>query len=101
MVKKIFITDYAKQQLKSIYEYHKNNVNLDTAKKISVSILSQLKYLAKNPLMFQIEENLAELNLSHRRLIIGNYKIIYRIEDDIVYITDIFDTRQNPTKIKI
>jgi mRNA-degrading endonuclease RelE of RelBE toxin-antitoxin system len=37
--------------------------------------------------------------LQHRRLIVGNYKIIYLIEDDVVYISDIFDTRQDPKKM--
>jgi plasmid stabilization system protein ParE len=100
MVKKVFITDYAKMQLKSIYNYYKNRVSIETAKQINVKILSEIKYLAKNPLMFQIEEDLAELNLSHRRIVADNYKIIYRFEAEIVYITDIFDTRQNPDKIK-
>jgi toxin ParE1/3/4 len=30
-----------------------------------------------------------------------NYKIVYRIETDRIYILDIFSTRQNPKKIKI
>ena len=29
----------------------------------------------------------------------GNYKIIYRIDQDVIYVTDIFDTHQHPDKI--
>jgi hypothetical protein len=30
-----------------------------------------------------------------------NYKLIYKLKDDVVYITDVFDMRQNPDKIVI
>ena len=47
-----------------------------------------------------MEEYLRHLNLGHRRIVTDHYKIIYRIEDQVIYITDIFDTRQNPGKMK-
>ncbi len=40
------------------------------------------------------------LGLFHRRLVEGHYKIIYRIEGEIIYVTDIFDSRQDPLKMK-
>ena len=49
---------------------------------------------------YQEEEYLSYLNQGHRRLIEGHFKIIYRIEGDNVYITDFFDTRQDPAKMK-
>jgi len=30
----------------------------------------------------------------------GNYKIIYSVTNQYIYITDIFDTRQNPEKMR-
>lgn len=36
----------------------------------------------------------------HRRIIEGHYKIIYRVEGQAIYITDIFDSRQDPNKMK-
>jgi toxin ParE1/3/4 len=47
-----------------------------------------------------IEENLIELKQQHRYLVEGNYKIIYRLINNDIYITDIFDCRQNPEKMK-
>jgi toxin ParE1/3/4 len=47
-----------------------------------------------------VEENLADLKQGHRYIVEGNYKIIYRLIDNEIYITDIFDCRQNPTKMK-
>lgn len=47
----------------------------------------------------QIELELEKLHQHYRYLLIGNYKIIYRIETDFIIINDVFDTRQNPNKI--
>jgi len=40
------------------------------------------------------------LKEGHRRIIEGHFKIVYKIERDIIYITDFFDTRQDTGKIK-
>ncbi len=49
--------------------------------------------------MGAIEALLAELGLEHRYIVEGNFKIIYRIAEETIYITDIFDTRRNPEDI--
>ena len=36
----------------------------------------------------------------HRYIIRGNYKIIYKIQNKKLFITDVFDTRQDPESIK-
>lgn len=51
--------------------------------------------------MGQEEEGLKHLNRGHRYLLIKPfYKLIYLIIKPIIYITDIFDTRQDPDKMK-
>jgi toxin ParE1/3/4 len=93
---KILITDYAKEELHLIYEYYSIKASIKVASKIKKDIISAIKNIAINPLMFQIEENLTELGKQHRRSVDGNYKIIYRVENETIYITDIFDARRNP-----
>lgn len=56
--------------------------------------------LKVNPYKGQLESYLEHLNLSHRRIIEGNYKIIYRVDSNTIFITDIFDSRQDPSKMK-
>jgi hypothetical protein len=46
------------------------------------------------------ELGLGHLGKGHRRLIEGNFKIVYRVDGDVVYVTDIFDSRQDPDKVK-
>jgi plasmid stabilization system protein ParE len=70
------------------------------ADKIRKSIFDSTRHLTKQPLIGTVEENLMDLKQGHRYLVAGNYKIIYRIIHDNIYITDIFDCRQNPQKMK-
>jgi toxin ParE1/3/4 len=63
-------------------------------------ILDAADTLLLQPLQGRTEPYLEHLNLGHRRLIIGHYKIIYRIIGEVIYITDIFDSRQDPAKMK-
>ena len=53
-----------------------------------------------NPQKGQKDPFLEHLGLEHRRLIEGNYKIIYRVDGQNIYIIAIFDKRQDPDKMK-
>lgn len=63
-------------------------------------ILDKADTLLLQPLKGQKEPFLDHLGLGHRRLIEGHCKIIYRVDNKYIYITDIFDSRQNPDKMK-
>ncbi len=56
--------------------------------------------LASNPYRGQIEEYLKHLKEGHRRIIEGHFKIIYKIENEAIYLTDFFDSRQEISKMK-
>jgi plasmid stabilization system protein ParE len=97
----IIWTYFAILELKNIYLYYKLVASEAIAKKIKKSLLDSTKTLSKKPHIGQIEENLIELKQKHRYILNGNYKIIYFISNKDIYMTDIFDCRQNPQKIKL
>jgi len=96
---RLVVTEPAKWHLQDIHDYYKYKVSVRIANKIKTGILEKLRYLQQHPLSGQEEENLRELGLEHRRMVQGNYKIVYRIEKNTIYVTDIFDSRQDPAKI--
>ena len=96
----IIWTNFAISELKNIFLYYRMVAGEKTADKIRKSIFSATKPLLKQPFVGVLEENLTDLKQGHRYLVKGNYKIIYRVIDDNIYITDIFDCRQNPPKMK-
>ena len=61
-------------------------------------ILERIKSLKDFKELGTVDEQLQYLKLGHRKLTQGNYKIVYREEKNIIYITDIFDARQDPDK---
>jgi toxin ParE1/3/4 len=99
-MRQIIWTNFAISELKNIFLYYRMVAGDKTADKIRKSIFSATKPLIKQPLIGPEEENLADLKQGHHYLVEGNYKIIYRIIDNNIYITDIFDCRQNPIKMK-
>lgn len=96
---KIVWTDFAVKNLKDIFDYYSTKANKKVAHKIRKQILESSKQLKNNPNSGQIEQSLTTLNENHRYLVSGNYKLIYRLMDDQVIINDVFDTRQNPSKM--
>ncbi len=98
------ILKYTEQFYHSLEEtlefYDLQGVSREKQIEIVDSILSKTTLLIDNPYIGAVEEYLEHLNLDHRRLIDGDCKIIYRISDNYVFITEIFDTRQDPNTMK-
>ncbi len=96
---KIIWTDFAIENLKSIFEYYANKASRKVAHKIRKQILESTKQLVQNPQSGQLELHLEKLNQQYRYILSSNYKIIYKVVREYIVITDIFDTRQNPIKM--
>ena len=99
-MRQIIWTNFAISELKNIFLYYRMVAGEKTADKIKKSIFSATKPIIRQPFIGAVEENLLDLKQGHRYIVEGNYKIIYRLIDNEIYITDIFDCRQNPTKMK-
>jgi plasmid stabilization system protein ParE len=93
-------SEFAKTQLRDIFNYYNSNVSLRVAQKIVGKIIASTRILSYNPLGAQREWLLEESPREYRRLIAGNYKIIYYVKDDVVRIADIWDTRRNPETLR-
>ena len=99
MNNRIVWTEFAILELQNIYYYHKINASAQVAERIKKSILESVTNLQKHYQMGQLEENLISLEKQHRYIVEQNYKIIYYHESKTIFITDIFDCRQNPQKM--
>ncbi len=96
---KIAWTRFAADSLREIYEYYYEIASKEIAVKIRTAIVSEAKKINKFPLSGQKQELLLPLQQGHRYFLKGHYKIIYRIVNDEIVITDVFDTRQHPSKM--
>lgn len=96
---------YTEQSLDTLEEtlnflIDEQKIPFDKVLEIQNKLLNKADSLTFNPYSGQFEEYLEHLNKGHRRLIEGHFKIIYRIEDQLIFITEFFDTRQDPSKMK-
>ncbi|WPO78966.1 type II toxin-antitoxin system RelE/ParE family toxin [Flavobacterium sp. KACC 22761] len=99
---KIYWTDFAKNELKNIFDYYKKEASLNVARKLVIGITKETLKLKTQATIGQKEELLENYSKELRYLVFKSYKIIYwiNLEKNAVEILDVFDTRQNPVKIK-
>jgi len=102
IVYRILWTDSAINQLKDIYDYHFVKASQKIAQRLVQKIIDSTLLLENNPKAGRKEDLLEKRSQEFRFIIIKNYKIIYWIDSDfqIIHISLIFDTRQNPKAIK-
>ena len=87
----------AKQHLKKIYLFYKENRSLKAAFKVRQEIYSSVVPLIKFPQMAPVEVFSTKTNEEYHSLVVGKYfKVIYYICNDKLYISAIFDCRQDP-----
>lgn len=98
-MKQVIWTNFANNELKNIFNYHKLSASEKTARKILAKIYKSTNFLIKYHEMGAIEPNLEELKQHHRFILQGNYKIMYRIIKEDIYVVDIFDCQQDPDKL--
>lgn len=99
---KIYWTDFSKTELRKVFSYYKENVNLTVARSLILGIENKTTILKTRPNIGQKEELLKKRKQEFRYLVFKNYKIIYWVNyvENRVEISDVFDTRQNPTKMQ-
>jgi toxin ParE1/3/4 len=92
---------FSEDILDEIFDYYENVANENIANKIALGIVLSTKRLMENPFLGPPEPLLANRAISYRYIVIGNYKIIYSVDEkeERIKIYDVFDTRQNPTKM--
>jgi plasmid stabilization system protein ParE len=99
---KVVLTEQSLIRLEKSLRFYLEELEIPKAQVIKIKnrLIGKAKSLSKSPRKGQYEPYLSKLKQGHRRLIEGNFKIIYRVEGNTVYIVDFFDSRDNPKKMK-
>ena len=94
-------SELSKRQLNDIYDYYSLKVSPRIARNIINRIIERVSILETNPFAGSKEELLKEYPKDFRYLVESNYKIIYWEKENLITIASVFDSRQNPGKMKI
>ncbi len=97
---KVVWTAKAIKQLDRIYDFLAQQ-GLLVAEKQVLALLEKVDLLKQFPQTGQQEPRLKHLKKGHRYLVESNYKLVYRIKGRLVHIVLVFDTRQDPGKLKV
>lgn len=93
-------SSFAAQCLNEIHYYiSSREKSTRPADRFIHKIIERTDILASHPFIGQSETALTEIGQNSRYLVEGNYKIIYQIEGNVITISDVFHTKQDPRKI--
>jgi plasmid stabilization system protein ParE len=93
----VIFAEWAENCLKEIYDYYSQEASPAQAAEIVNKIIDRAEALENYSNRGRIENDLKSLGKGHRYLLEYHYKIIYKVEGEVVIITDIFSNRQNPS----
>lgn len=98
---RIEISLKAKQHLLAITDYYAEWGGIRSVEKLLGKIVEKQQRILKYPKAYSQEPLLAERKIEYRSVIINDYyKMIYRIDDDVITISAFWDMRMNPNKLK-
>lgn len=99
---KVVISEQSIKRLENSLKFYLEELQIPKSQvtKIKDRLMGRVRSLSKSPYKGQYEPYLSKLKQGHRRLIEGNFKIVYRVEDNIIYVVDFFDSRDDPKKMK-
>lgn len=99
---KIQWTNFAIKSIGNIKEYITNeSKSITPANKLINKIFKKIEILETNPYSFQEEPFLKDKDISARYIVVNKIKIIYVINNDTVTITDVFNSKQHQSKIRV
>ncbi|KOS04690.1 plasmid stabilization protein [Flavobacterium akiainvivens] len=98
----VYWTQFAENKLEDIYTYYKYKAGKRVAAKLVDELVDASINLDQSPYIGQREEFLSDRLQEFRYIVHKNYKIIYWIDipNQMLLISNVFDSRQNPDKIK-
>ncbi len=100
MDNKVIWTIRALKGLELISDYYLE-ISIKASEKIIFGILGRTRQLEIFSESGRKYESPQKTKFTYRRLVEGNYLIVYRIEKNIIYIATVFDSRQEPSKLKL
>lgn len=99
----IVITEQSIESFNTALRFRENELqySVQAINDLIEEVFDTINRLESNPYQGQIEPFIRHSLFEYRRLICQKFKIIYRVEHEIIYVVDVFDSRQSPSKMKL
>ena len=94
---RVVLTDLAKRQIADTARYIRQEFSKKSKDSFLQKVRETRRLLADNPHLGPIEPLLAERAQTYRSVVVGKLnKMVYLIEDDVIYIVAFWDCRREP-----
>ena len=97
---KVVWSHRATSQLENSLRFIKEEQGISYSKVVCDRIFNSVRLLSTSPNMGQIEPLLKHKKSEYRYLIVGSYKIIYKVEKSRVVVSRVFHTSRDPNKLR-
>lgn len=98
----VLLTQRAENSLNDIVDYYLTKHSAARASKVVKSIEDGFVAIAKSPHRYPVCLDVAKPNPSIRQFIVhSTFKVIYKIEEDCIFIVEIFHGSRDPELLKV
>lgn len=97
---KLVVTTEAKGRLIRLMAFYRNIYTPAQFRRIRANNRAAIEVLTRYPRGGALEPYLEYMGKGHRRMVVGQMKILYYISGNVLYVTDFFDGRQDPGGMK-
>jgi toxin ParE1/3/4 len=97
---KVIVLPQAEESMKRSIQHLSEFYDRRYLKNLERLVRRKIRWLGGNPGAGQFEPELAWMNLGHRRIIVRNFKVLYRLVGEHVVVNDIFDSRRDPDRMR-
>ncbi len=97
---KVVVLAQASQSLKRSLQHLALHYDRRYLLAVQRAIKQKIRWLADNPGAGQFEPELDWTDMGYRRIVVKDFKIVYRMDGDVIVVNDIFDSRRDPGRMK-
>ncbi len=91
---KIIWSKQAVAAVKSIYNFYKEK-SLQGAKNVKTDLLQSPKTIFYSK-QYQVDD----INPNYRRIVVRDFKVLYKVNNNVIQIIDVISTKQSPEKLR-
>jgi len=97
---RLVYTSTARKRLRNILEYIRSEHSEKRASTFQKRVLDRSEELLDHPLKGHPIPTLATPERAYRGLSFGRHLTIYHVDNDHIHVTDFFDTKQHPARMR-
>ena len=91
---------YSEKEYINTLTYVRNELGIKAAYKLKAEVDKWISRISKNPEIAAQEELLVNEPILYRSVIVGKYnKVVYKYDEENIYVSDFWDMRREPSKL--